>query len=84
MMMGFGGGTGMALVWLFGGMSLVAIWAGVWWILASIGATPQRTRPDSPAGLPSVGSWQQPHFAERDDTRSAVQPEPLPTESDHR
>jgi hypothetical protein len=66
-MMGFGG-TGMTVGWVFGGIAVAAIWIGVWWILASVGAAPGRSRPGPPRSerqaRPAVPRWQQPRFAE--------------------
>lgn len=63
-MMGFGG-MGMTLPWLFGGITVAVIWAGVFWILASLGGARNRTEPGTPApptAQLTQATWQQPIF----------------------
>ena len=78
-MMGFGG-MGMTLPWLFGGIAVAAIWAGVFWILASLGGAHTRTQAGTPASPPSQltqATWQQPTFTPGE--VSAAEPDPTPT-----
>ncbi len=81
-MMGFGG-MGMAVPWLFGVITVAAIWVGVWWLLAAIGLTAQRSQHSAPAGpaamqLPPV-TWQQPSFTTADAAPTPGQPDPEPS-----
>lgn len=77
-MMGFGG-MGMTLPWLFGGITVAAIWAGVFWILASLGGAHARTQSPTPAPPPpqlTPEPWQQPTFTT--DGANAAEPDPAP------
>ncbi len=49
-MMGFGG-MGMAIPWLFGAITLAAIWVGVWWLLTAIGMTAQHSHHHTPTQI---------------------------------
>lgn len=88
-MMGFGG-MGMAIPWLGGIFTVAAIWVGVWWILAAIGAAPRPSRPThSPtsAQLPPATAWTQPPFASTPTAgvqETEPQPHPAPSESTYR
>ena len=92
MMAGFGG-AGMAVPWLFGVITVTAIWVGVWWLLAALGLTADDGREDT---LPAAGmahlppsTWQQPRFTAPEGPRP-TQPVPdqestsIRAESDYR
>ena len=91
MMMGFGG---IAVPWLFGVLTVAAIWVGVWWLLSAIGMTAQRSQPNTPPAPAATqlppGTWQQPRFTAADAPPPLRQPDPEPhpkpnrAESDHR
>lgn len=93
MMMGFGG-MGMAIPWLFGVLTVAAIWVGVWWLLTAMGMTAhpgnQHTLPPGAATQLPQATWQQPSFTAPEALASLVLPAPEPTptpaqaESDHR
>jgi hypothetical protein len=37
-------GMNTALLWLFGGITVAAIWVGVWWVLTVLGLAPRHPR----------------------------------------
>ena len=78
-MMGFGG-MGMALPWLFGGITVAAIWAGVFWLVASLGSAHTRTGSGTPAPAPPAqltqATWQQPTFSAGHSSAAEADPEP--------
>jgi hypothetical protein len=84
-MMGFGG-MGMAIPWLFGAMTLAAIWAGVFWIVASLGGAHAHAGPSTQSAAElTPPTWQQPTFTagdasatEPDPTHDSVRPEGAP------
>ena len=92
MIMGFGG-MGMAVPWLFGVITVGAIWLGVWWLLTALGMTAQHSHhttaaAPAPTQLPPAAAWQQPSFTATEVPPPPGQPDPHPTpvrtESDYR
>lgn len=92
-MMGFGG-MDMAAPWLFGVITVAAIWVGVWWILTTMGMTARRSNHNPPPAPPTPqlppATWQQPRFTAPEGPPPPGQPTTRPTptpvqaESDYR
>ena len=80
-MMGFGG-MGMAIPWLFGAITLAAIWVGVWWLLTAIGMTAQHSHHHTPPSIAATqlppATWQQPSFTAAEGAPSPGQPAAQP------
>lgn len=84
--MGFGG-IGATIPWLFGGLMVVAIWVGVWWMVASIGGGPRSGHSTTPALSPTEldrANRQQPTSTAADATATTTVPKPAPSLGDAR
>lgn len=66
-MMGYAG-MGMTVPWLFAGIVVALIWAGVWWMVSTIGVSRPHQPPSAAPARPQLPapSWQQPDFSRAD------------------